>query len=353
VILTSRLTKLRRFLRDPDGEIWTDTDLLTYWNDAQVEIAQKTLILSKVEAHHYPPEYTYAYTHDWEKQFVGGDRYCPFEQSMTRAGLSFCHSWESAYYLDTVTTPHDGYRITHPWEGYYAAPDGFIPVLLHEQLDRMVFCAYGREKLDPATRKEIGEGSIYYRTQTGSPTNYWRIDEFSNQVALYPHPSMVLRNFSRTETIYNEYPDELYFEDGYFENEYFETVIQENISSSEEWLDQIDTGIITDIIYLDDSLFMVYQFLPSDIVAWDDDIDLPPWFVKAIECAALERAYSADTDGFIPSLRDYWKVRKELHIKLIAKFKNMRLADRDFVIGAFSKTRGDRHGRLPGNYPAR
>ena len=86
--LASTLIKLRRFLRDPDQDIWTDTDLLTYWNDAQVEVAQKSVILSRVEAHHYPPEYNFTYTHDWERQFIDGDSYNPFEISMTRAGLS-------------------------------------------------------------------------------------------------------------------------------------------------------------------------------------------------------------------------------------------------------------------------
>ena len=333
--LSATLTKLRRFLRDPDGAIWTDADLLTYWNDAQVEIAQKTLILSNVEAHHYPPEYNYTYTHDWEKQFVEGDSYCPVEQSMTREGMSFTHVWESAYYLDTISTTQSGYRCTHPWEAYYAAPDGFVPVPLHAQLDRMLFAAYDREQIAPASRKEISEGNAYYQTQTGSPTHYWRIDDYSNQIVLFPQPSMVIVNY--------DYPDIL--DDPATEPNPVTT-------STEEWLDDSDTGLITDIINLDDSLFMVYQSIPSDITAWTDDTDLPPWFLKGVECAALERSYGADTDGFIPTLRDYWKVRKDLHIKLIGKFKVMRLTDRDFVMRSFLKPACSRHGRLPGNYPA-
>ena len=328
--LSSTLTKLRRFLRDPDGVIWTDADILTYWNDAQVEIAQKTLIHSRVEAHHYPPEYNYAYAHDWERQFIEGDSYCPFEQSMTRAGLSFCHSWESAYYLDTISTAHPGYRITHPWESAFVIPDGFIPIPLHEQFDRMIFAAYDRIKIDPVSRKELSETNPYYQTQVGPPSNYWRPDEFSNQMVLYPQPAMVVRNYDYTEILDDpsSYPDPV-------------------TESSEEWLDDADTGLITDVINLDNSLFMVYQALPSDITAWTDDPELPPWLLKCVECAALERAYGADTDGFIPTLRDYWKLRKDLHLKLVGKFKIMRLTDRDFVMGQFPKTRAGRGGTLP------
>ncbi len=36
------ITRLRRFLRDPDGQIWSDADLLANFNDAQHEIANKT-----------------------------------------------------------------------------------------------------------------------------------------------------------------------------------------------------------------------------------------------------------------------------------------------------------------------
>lgn len=333
--LTDTLTKLRRFLRDPDGDIWTDADLLVYWNDAQLDVAQKTLVLARVEAHHYPPEYDYAYTHDWEQAYIGGDSYCPFEVSQTRAGLSFTHVWESAYYLDSVTTTQSNYRITHPWEGAYVTPDRFIPVKLHEQLDRMLFCAYDQEQITPASRREIAAANPYYQTQTGAPVNYWRIDDYTNQMVLYPQPAMVIRNYSYTEVLDDPatYPNPV-------------------TTSSEEWLDATDTGLIIDVINIGDSLFTVYMALPTDISAWTDETALPPWFLKAIECGALERAYGADSDGFIPSLRDYWKIRKDLQIKLIAKYKVLRLTDRDFVMGSFPKPARSRRGRLPAGYPA-
>ncbi len=333
-LLQTNLDKLRRFLRDPAGDIWSDADLLTYWNDAQIEVAQKTVILTRVEAHHYPPEYNYAYTHDWERHYIEGDAYCPFEESMTRPGMSFTHIWEAAYYLDSVTTMQSGYRITHPWEAAYVSPDGFIPIKLHGQVDRIIFAAYDREEIRPASRKEIAESNPYYRTQTGPPTEYWRIDDYSNQIVLYPQPSMVLNNYDYTEILDDPatYPDPL-------------------TTSDEEWLDDSDTGIITDITTLDDSLFVIYQALPTDIEAWTEESALPPWFLKGVECAALERAYGADTDGFIPTLRDYWKMRKELQIKLISKFKVLRLTDRDFVMGTFPRKWQGRGGQLPSNYP--
>ena len=334
MLLSQTLTKLRRFLRDPDGTIWTDADILTYWNDAQIEVAQKTLILSQVEAHHYPPEYNFTYTHDWEKQFCEGDSYCPFEQSMTRAGLAFCHVWESAYYLDTVSTSQPGYRITHPWEAAYVNPDGFIPIPLHEQLDRMMFCAFNRLQIEPASRKEISESTPYYQTQIGLPQNYWRVDEFNNQIVMYPHPAMILRNYGYTDILSDP-------ADG-----------DSVTSSTEEWLDLTDTGLITDIINLDNSLFMVYQAIPRDLSAWTDEVTLPPWIMKCVECAALERAYGSDTDGFIPTLRDYWKMRKDIQLKLIGKFKTLRLTDRDFVMGSMPKVRQGRGGKLPSHYPA-
>ena len=74
-ILNDIITRLRRYLRDPDGDIWSDDDILLYWNQSQVEIQQKTWILARADAYRYPPEFRWSYMWDHEHTQTDGDRF--------------------------------------------------------------------------------------------------------------------------------------------------------------------------------------------------------------------------------------------------------------------------------------
>jgi len=104
------------------------------------------------------------------------------------------------------------------------------------------------------------------------------------------------------------------------------------------------------------AVLMVYERLPYDVddneESWDDELDLPEFVLPYIEAGTLERAFSSDNDGFIPSLRDFWKTRKEIGINALKTYKRNRLKNRDYCIGASQ----DRHRigsrlRLPSSYP--
>jgi hypothetical protein len=124
------------------------------------------------------------------------------------------------------------------------------------------------------------------------------------------------------------------------------------VTSDEGWLDAADVGIVTDIIDQKDAFIMVYKAQANELAEGSDSSDYPDWMVKYIEYATLERAFGADTDGFIPTLRDYWKTRKDLGVKALKRFQRMMLTDRDFVMGGQKRVTTSRRLRLPDHYPA-
>lgn len=324
-------TRLRRFLRDPNGDIWSSADLQAYYNDAQVEIAQKTNLLVHVEAHYYPPRYDYSYLNDWEKAYIEGDRFQALQVNQV-SGEVITYPWEAAWYLDASQTPDDGDRFMHPWEAHYCNPADPPGVLLHAELDKLKYLAYDRLKLEPKTEKELQDADDWYRTRTGLVTNYWRPDDYSNLIYLYPRPASV--------TIQEPDVTDALSDTGGL------------ISSSEAWLDETDTGIVTDVIDTEDALFMVYSAQPQDIVETTDEGSFPDFLTKYLEYATLERAYGADTDGFIPTLRDYWKLRKEIGLKALARFQRLMLTDRDYRLGGQEFPASSKRLRLPAGYPA-
>lgn len=318
-------------LRDPDGLIWSSMDLQTYYNDAQVELAQKTNLLVRVEAHYYPPRYDYSYMFDWEQEYTQGDIYQAFQVSQAN-GEVITFPWETAWYLSTATTPDDGDRFMHPWEAHYCNPADPPGILFHAKFDKMKYCAYDRLKLEPTDEKNLQLTDRWYRTRTGLVTHYWRPDDYSNIFYLYPRPSSI--------TIQEPDVTDSFTDTGGIN------------SSAEAWLDETDYGLVTDVVSTADALFTVYTAQPDDISETTDESAFPDYLVKYVEYATLERAYGSDTDGFIPSLRDYWKVRKEIGLKALLRLQRMTLGDRDYVLGGQPKPTSSKRLRLPDGYPA-
>jgi hypothetical protein len=329
--VTGNLTRIRRFLRDPEGLVWTDDDILQAWNMAQLEITQKAKFLERVEAHHYPPEWTWSYQWDWEKQHIEGDMHkCLLVYQQT--GEVITYPWEAGYWMDANDTPDDGYRCTHPWEtAMCSTPSDIVPMKLHTRLQRMKFCAYDEEPIQAIQPREVATNDPYWKTRTGQVTNYCIFDETENLYFLYPHPSAIT---------WHEVAEEDTFDDS------------GGLITDFGTLYESDTGLTTDIVDTEDSVFMVYDAIPYDLQAWEDDCLIPDVFLKYVEYATLERCFGADTDAFIPTLRDYWKMRKDAGIEAMKRMLRMRVKDRDYQFGGIQSAVRRRGGSLGPHYPS-
>lgn len=326
-------TRLRRFLRDPEALIWSSADLMAYFNDAQVELAMKTGLLVRVENHYYPPRYDYSYTYDWELEYMEGTRYQALQMNQP-TGDVITYAWEAGYWLSDIQTEDEDWRYTQPWEAYHCEKAESPAVPLHSKFDKMLFISYDENRIDPIDKRELEANDPFYKDRVGLVTHYWRPDDYSNVIIPYPMPATVVEV---EDDLSNTFAD-----DGGI------------ISSDEAVLDESDTGLVTDVISSQDAFIMIYQAQPFDILTAGDIGDYPDWAVKYVEYATLERAFGADTDGFIPTLRDYWKQRKDVGVKALQRFNRMTLADRDFRLGGECVPSNANRSklRLPDGYPA-
>jgi len=332
------LTIIRRFLRDPDGNIWSDLDILTFWNDAQQEIFSKVGYLERAHSYKYPPEWTWSYMRDWEYQHTEGDKYQCLTTWQARNAI-VCYPWEAGYFLTNSGTADDGSRFTHPWESEYCTPADYVPLPLHADFHNMKFCAYDEEYLEPIDRKQLSLMDRNYRTSSGSPEYYWRPDKVTNQFVMYRRPSsMTWDDINLLRSPLDSFDD---------------------AGGIKTWaeadLDEKAEGVITDTIATDGKVFMVFEAMPGDISEspgdWYQELSIPDWMSKYLRYGTLERCYGANTDGFIPSLRDYWRLRKEIGLKAIKKYKSLRRTDRDYRLGGGIQRSAKPTGRLPSTYP--
>jgi hypothetical protein len=333
------LTIIRRYLRDPDANIWSDESIRTFWNDTQHEIASKIGFLERVDSYRWPPAWTWSYQRDWEYPYVDGDRYQCLLLWQAR-NMECCYPWEPAYWLTSSGTTDDGTRFTYPWEAVYCSPADVVPLPLHQKFNRMKFAAFDEEEITAIDRKQLAQEDSHYRTAPGSPYHYWRPDQYFNSVVLYPRPSSTTWD----DDSLAQNPLDTYDDAG------------GTINWQDTAVDTIDSGLVLDTIGTENNLFAVFEALPADVP--DDrgdwlnvEIDWPAFLVKYIRFGTLERCFGVDTDGFIPSLRDFWRLRKEAGILAMKRYRNLRKTDRDYQMGGGGGSGRSRHPRLPSEYP--
>jgi len=538
------LTRIRRKLRDPDGNIWSDQLLRHYWNDVQRDVLRKLPeLLCRWESQPFPQFIMHqSYFQDWEYRYTRttAENYAALEY-WQEGRMVIAYPWEASY-DETTSIKDDGYRNTLFWEAGQKKCGEPARVFLDRQFHEAQVVTYDEYTLGAITENEVAVDR-FYKTNIGRSIYYYRPDDYSNTLILYPRPTSIEFNEpSRTGNDANDYattsgweingyyitgasymaqysneetPDGIWGTYGWeydnhlaYDRHYSSETINPSPAATQEFgfasdgnqndvaqkisgvlgktindvlisISSIGTAIsqaVTFTIQYDDSgpdgtaqytqsiaasvfaatgtrafsittpytfteddawlvfdssatetgradlatldpatggilavrtvsiptwadstagmymvlgfvnsvsfgytnpdhgwvlgfvndtsesttntdyMTIIYRFsaddLPEEDAAWGENLPYPDWAVKYLEPMVLERAYGADTDGYIPSLRDYWALRYKVGIKVLRKFINATVtSDRRFVMGQSVKQRSQRHPTLPTAYP--
>lgn len=394
------LDRIRKRLRDPDGAIWSDHLIRVTWNSIQKELSRKLpQLLCRFESYPVPQfEVRWSYMHDWEYRHLDLDAVTwpclVYDQTLRKV---ICHVWESSYSIDAILyefgegafgetdfgataeggTTDDGYHHTHFWEAGQVVTSDPLRIRLHKRFYRATLVAYDGQHLAAITEGEAA-ADPYYKTSTGKPVAYYRPDGFHNDLVLYPRPASCTFN-EPGDRDNNHYAvtedweiDDYYLTGPAYRPEYFHEQEPDGIFGIHGWeynyhmtgvthapdgaavLSKEDDESETEDV--DDYLVIVSEIVPDDVPeeesAWGENLDYPEWAVKYLEYGTLARLYGADTDGFIPSLRDYWDARYQVGLKVLDKFvKRSIYANRPSRLGGATKQRFGRHPSLPSGYP--
>ena len=346
MIWGDRLKKIRRFLRDPNGDIWEDRFLLRLYNDQQLMLQNLEGVLEDVQDVRVPPMFETSYMYNWEWEFANADGGYVYQcfNIYDQADMVFTYWWEPSFIAGSTSGVQDsGYHFTHPWEAFMGVlPGDTPPVWLPRKFQKLLAIYWDKDPLDPMTKKEIQRDDMTWRTRAGETRQYRRIDELDNFIALYPIPTTIVWDDIDGDGILIGREDDTVDGEGIiFDADYTYA------SSSTE-------GAAFDIIETDDKLLAAFRIAPQDIECFDDEGDIPQFLTKYVEQMVLFRAFQANTDGKIESLEQYWEMRTKFSSEVINVFNTKRQVDRDYCL----KTKGApvatsrRRPRLPDNYPA-
>jgi len=337
----TELAKLRRSLRDPEGNVWTDIFLRHIYNDVQQELQQKTGVLEDVISQRVPQLYHYSYNHDWEYGYLP-TKWSQFNQCLLQHGEHvIAHRWEAQAVagIDSGVTTY-GANFTQPWEAYMLSPGHEVKQRFPQNFNSVKWIAYDEEPIHATTKKQVQQ-DLGYNTRVGRVFAYYPYDEVDNSYVLYPRPSVSFANDVDGEGV-------AFYAAGDTESDSTGIIAVRDDSTPSELF-----GASVDIIGTVDQVFLVYNVSPNDVAKADDESDFPEFLRKYIRYGAAARAFSANTDGRSESLADYWQTRYNVGIRFVKKYVRSRRQDRNYRLTTkVTRSRRSRRPRLPDGYPA-
>jgi len=343
----AELIKTRRYLRDPNGNIWSEELLRRLWSEVQSDVARRTRILEDVRSISVPPRFAWAYTHEWEWGH-SKDTTSTYHAFHGHGGYFTCTAvWEVAEFAGIEADIGDAAAaaVSFPWEVWHAGADGALPARFPFPRDFKAVKSmyYDKEPLPYRSKKDISSSDPSWINRAGEPQAYFREDELSNEFIVWPRPSTAswvdVAGSGQVDSIDDE------------------SVSAETgaIVYSEEYESTIERGITIDSVDIDDSILLFMDIEPLEPSSGGDELSFPQYLTRYIRFGVLARAFAANTDGKIESLARLWDQRYEVGVKDIKRFMGKRSQDRDYRLvtqGAPRIRTKPKMPRLPDGYPA-
>lgn len=338
----NELKRLRRLLRDPSSNIFSDAFLRHIYNQIQKDFSHKTRVLEDVVAQRVPQLYHYSYQFDWEYGYIP-TKYSQIYQCLTQHDYSvICHRWEAQAITGIDSGVSDlGAHFTQPWEAYHLAPGEEVKMRFPQNMNFIKFIAYDESPIEVTTKKKVQGSDPSYLERTGEPYAYYPYDETDNSYVLYPRPSASFQSDIAGEGV------------AFYESDDTESDTTGIIAVRDDSTPSASIGGSVDVIDTVNNVFVVYDTEPTDMVSLDDEPDFPVFMRKYIRFGVCGRAFGSNTDGKDPRLADYWMQRYKIGVKFVQQYVRSRRQDRDYQrqTGRIPTRRATRLPRLPDGYP--
>ncbi len=184
--LSGEITRLRRYLRDPDGNVWSDDLLLDLWAEVSHDLQQRTRVLETATGINIAPSWPASILFEWEWAYMGKSR--AHRALRPQQGYTVSAVWETQQYAGlTPSSSETGTMYTHPWEAFEISPAEPPYWPLPHDFGTMRAAYHDREPIVPVRREEIRTDSTW-KTHAGEPWAYIP-EEGERSFTLYPRPS--------------------------------------------------------------------------------------------------------------------------------------------------------------------
>jgi hypothetical protein len=167
----ANLVKIREKLHDTTGFLWSDEELLDWFNDAYVRFLSRTRCVTELYQMDLPPRYAYGYCYEWEDAFTSQGP----SRMMLIPALNAVYRCTSAWEVEFIEgfapeTSEQG--ITQMWERYLVDTDRHYQVSLPQNNEIIHRVAWDNRALYPTTVRELDELRTKWYKQ-GTQPHWW------------------------------------------------------------------------------------------------------------------------------------------------------------------------------------
>ena len=335
---------VRRFLRDPGGNIWSDDLIFSSLTQAQDELQAEVGAMVEVRALSIPPQSDYSFMFEWENEYIEAGR-TRFQALRDQGGyMVFTSLFEvqSFFVASTDETNDSGVGWTHPWEAYSVTPNEPPLWQLPDDFCEMKMCYFDERPISSTTRANVMKSDPTNKTRAGEPTTWYMDDDVTRQFSVYPKPSAAVNADSTGSGMTTSSEDDTTSS----ETGAVSRITGKYTSSS--------VGMTVDTINAKDQLLLVYEISPREITSNADDFAWPDFMVKYVCYNVLSRLYGMNCDGRIPTLSRFWFERYRLGLEALSGYTANKRRNRLLMFSGHKQRWGRRKGlpRLPDSYPA-
>lgn len=341
----TQLERIRYYLRDPEGNLWSEALLRALWEEAADDLQARTGVLERVRVMPVPPRWQVSVTYDWEWAYrpeTGRDVWWALRHQGQY--YTHCAPFEAQAYLgvDAAESDYGVAAVIHPWEAWYALPGAPVPFPWPDDLHALRAAYYDEEPIEQDLWGQVVGATQAWSYVQGIPDTLYRVDVVSPAYFLTPRPSTDGDNeLSGTGPV-------SYVDGDTLESEYGEITRRTTGTTDSE------LGVSVDVVDAADNVLLVYVASPSPVTGAGDELEWPDWICKYLRAGVLERAYRVQGDGQIESLAAFWGSRYELGLQAVNRYKRLRCEDRVYCLATreAAPLRTRQGPRLPSGYPA-
>lgn len=165
------LAKVRDKLHDAVGILWTDDELLDWFNDGYERFLAETRCVTELYQMDLPPRYAYTYCYEWEDAFCSDG---PGRMMLLPAlnGVYRCTSAWEVEFLEGVTPTISESGVTQMWERSLMSTDRHYQVTLPQNHEIIQRVAFDNKVLFPSTVRELDELRTKWYQQ-GTQPHWW------------------------------------------------------------------------------------------------------------------------------------------------------------------------------------
>lgn len=320
MLLSDSLTRIRRLLRDTTSEIFSDDMLLKLWNIVQVNLVSRTGILVR-PINISVPAITYTtYTHEWERDFVAK----PSTLLYNYIGeYTYTQPWEVLVDVELAPAVTGGNTGTQSWEGFYDTMQNRIKHYFPDDFDGLIYAAYDNKPIETVIRKSVDAvDSVAFKTGSGTRPVLYTDDLGSDNNSFYL--------YMRVDGVYgcSDYGGD-YGEIAYDSNDEINPTTDYGVVIFGATADvDSNLGISVSQQSSEDSIYMIYKYLPKQIYSLSETLTLPRFVIKYIEYGVLEMAFAMETDlaneKLMKQFYNMYERGVQILVRLMSRTKSMR-----------------------------